>query len=109
MGPTAALTNTAPICPQAIDMVKEASRASNGYALLLLDIIMRRVNGDDVLLQLDEAGYLIPAIACTGNAMAADIERYQSVGFKATLTKPFSIYDLGATIRGAAPLATHPG
>lgn len=90
-------------------MVKQAHAEGDGYGLLLLDIIMRRVNGDDVLLQLDRTEHAVPAIACTGNAMATDIERYQSVGFKATLTKPFSIYDLGSTIRRTIPFANGPG
>lgn len=84
---------------QGLAHVRDLRGRGEGYAILLLDIIMRRVNGDDMLAQLRKSGDTTPAVACTGNAMPSDIQRYETVGFAATLTKPFNVDDLAATIK----------
>lgn len=83
---------------QALARINEAERQGDPFVMLFLDIITRRLNGDDVLMQLRRRGSQVPAIACTGNAMPSDIEHYEAVGFAAAVTKPFSVHELGRTI-----------
>lgn len=65
------------------------------YDVILMDIVMRRVHGDEACEVLrKQYGWSKPIIAATGNATAADRERYMSAGFNAVLSKPFTAEDI---------------
>lgn len=81
------------------DVDVEAIAREGKYDALLLDIVMPEIGGDVLCERLRAAGVTIPLIATTGNTAGDDIARYLSVGFTTVLTKPFSVRDLGNTLR----------
>lgn len=81
------------------DEVEAALEAARGAGrpvdILLLDIVMRRLNGDVLCRALRARGVTMPIIAATGNASEIDREKYlESDGFDVVLAKPFSLHDL---------------
>lgn len=68
------------------------------FSAVLLDIVMRRVHGDQACRDLRAAGFTLPVIAATGNAGPRDVERLLGLGFDAVLEKPFSIAQLAAVL-----------
>jgi CheY-like chemotaxis protein len=69
--------------------------ASHTYDVVFLDIVMPRVPGDVVARRLVEHfKYPVPLIACSGNAMPADLARYRALGFSGVAAKPFSLQSL---------------
>ena len=72
---------------QAVDKVKSGIK----YDLILMDIMMPNMNGEDALLELKKIdGFNIPTIALTADAVAGAEEHYKSVGFYSYLAKPFT-------------------
>jgi len=72
---------------QAVDKVKSGVK----YDLILMDIMMPNMNGEDALLELKKIdGFNIPTIALTADAVAGAEEHYKSVGFYGYLSKPFT-------------------
>lgn len=67
--------------------------------LILLDIYMKRMNGDETFKKLKERGYDIPCIALTGNALKNDVSTYKKLGFADVLTKPYSTKSLKHIIK----------
>lgn len=82
-----------------------ATAEGHPYDIVLLDIVMKRVNGDAACLELRRSGVAIPIIAATGNASESDKDRYLSSGFSAVLAKPFTADDLSETLKmlGVSP------
>ena len=79
---------------------------SESFDVLLLDIRMPDINGDEVLRRIRaqtacNAG--IPAVAVTANAMTHQIDDYLANGFAAHVSKPIRLADLTAAIRRAVP------
>ena len=72
---------------QAVEKVKSGVK----YDLILMDIMMPNMNGEDALLELKKIdGFNIPTIALTADAVAGSEEHYKSVGFYGYLAKPFT-------------------
>lgn len=65
---------------------------------VLMDIVMKRVDGETACRRLRRAGYAFPIVAATANASSADRARYLEAGFNTVLTKPFSIRELKQVI-----------
>ena len=92
------------------DIECRASRASGCVApparpfdIILLDIMMRRSNGVDVLVELrrqfaGSATPLPPVVAMTGNTSLQDLATYKQVGFVHVLGKPFDLDGLKSTL-----------
>jgi CheY-like chemotaxis protein len=77
------------------------------FDVILLDIMMRRTNGVDVLVELKEkfansVPPLPPVVAMTGNTSLQDMLMYQEAGFAHLLGKPFDNNALKTAI--ATPL-----
>ena len=73
------------------------------FDLVLLDIMMRRTNGVDVLVDLKKRfeGSLTPlppVVAMTGNTSLQDLATYKHVGFVHVLGKPFDMDGLKSTL-----------
>jgi CheY-like chemotaxis protein len=70
----------------------------NEFDLLLMDIQMPVMNGEDALYEIrkkeQETGFYLPVIALTAFSMREDIEHYLEVGFDGYVSKPFSIDEL---------------
>lgn len=82
-----------------LSTVEAAEDAGRPFSAILLDIVMRRVHGDQACRDLRAAGFRLPVVAATGNAGPRDVERLVSLGFDAVLEKPFSIAQLSAVLQ----------
>ena len=72
---------------QALAKVKEG----NKYDLILMDIMMPNMNGEEAFTKLKEMeGFDVPVIALTADAVAGAPEHYKEVGFVDYLAKPFT-------------------
>lgn len=60
----------------------------NEYDLILMDIQMPRMKGDEATEKLRKYGYDLPVIALTANNMKHEIEMYRQKGFTNHLAKP---------------------
>jgi CheY-like chemotaxis protein len=64
---------------------------SNDYDLILMDIMMPGMSGEETLRRLKEIeDFETPVIALTAEAEAGSEEKYESEGFVDYLAKPFS-------------------
>ena len=71
---------------EAIKMV-----VSKTYDLILMDIMMPGMSGDECLLELKKLeNFNTPVIALTADALAGAREKYLSIGFDEYIAKPFS-------------------
>ena len=68
------------------------------YDLILMDIQMPRMKGDEATEKLRGYGYEVPIIALTANNMKHEIESYLSKGFTGHLAKPIVRQDFIATL-----------
>ena len=68
------------------------------YALLIMDINMPLLRGDEVIRRLHESGRQIPSIALTAEGLRGDRERYLEAGFDGYVSKPISANRLLAEI-----------
>lgn len=62
--------------------------SSDRFDLVLTDISMPDMDGEEMYRRLIASGSDVPVVAITANVLRADIERYMSSGFAATLPKP---------------------
>jgi CheY-like chemotaxis protein len=61
------------------------------YDLILMDIMMPNLNGEDAFKKLKEdPNFNVPTIALTADAIAGACEHYKEVGFNDYLAKPFT-------------------
>lgn len=82
-----------------VHAMKAADAAGRPFSAILMDIVMRRVHGDQACRDLRAASFRLPVIAATGNAGPRDVERLFANGFNAVLEKPFSIAQLSAVLQ----------
>ena len=69
----------------------EKIKSSNGYDLILMDIMMSEMNGEETLQKLKEIdSFSIPVIALTADAVAGAKEKYLNEGFIDYISKPFT-------------------
>jgi len=76
-----------------------ARALSEPFALILLDVQMPLMRGDEVCRALRDKGLRTPILALTAAAMPDDIARAGAAGFDAYLTKPISPESLRAAVR----------
>jgi len=65
--------------------------ANRSIDIVLTDIAMPNMNGIELLHAIRQLPAAPKVVAITGNALAADIERYWAEGFDDVLTKPFEL------------------
>jgi two-component system response regulator RegX3 len=73
------------------------------WDLILLDLHLPGLPGEDVCRALRAAGIRVPIVAISASAMRAEIERAMPAGFDAYITKPVSPQELRAAVRRYAP------
>jgi hypothetical protein len=79
---------------EVLPALQAATEAGQPFDAILLDIIMKRMNGEEACRQVRAAGYTaLPIIAASGNTGPADVEEYLACGFTGTLSKPFTLRD----------------
>lgn len=76
---------------------------SGAYDVILMDINMPGVNGDAATRIIRDHGHAMPIIAITGEATAADRERYAAAGITDILDKPVLIEDLMDMLKEIVP------
>ncbi len=65
--------------------------ATNNYDLILMDIMMPEMSGEEVLAKLKEnPNFNTPVIALTADALSGAKEKYLALGFADYIAKPFS-------------------
>lgn len=71
---------------------KEAVKMAEvkNYDLILMDIQMPIMNGEDATYALRQLGYQQPIVACTANVMVDDKERYIAAGCNDVIAKPIN-------------------
>lgn len=75
--------------------VLEKVMVGNEYDLILLDIMMPVMGGEETMQKLKEKpGFSIPTIALTADAVDGAREKYLSLGFNDYLSKPFNKKEL---------------
>lgn len=75
-------------------------KAGENYDLILLDIMMPRMKGTEVLEELRKLpGFEIPVIALTADVISDIGEKYGEAGFHAVITKPIVEEDLYNTLK----------
>lgn len=80
---------------QVLAAVADAQRRGAPFDAVLMDIVMRRVNGDVACRRLRDAGYAqLPIIASTANVSPTDADEYLQLRFTDVLAKPFSVRQL---------------
>ncbi len=79
----------------------------HGYQVVLLDIKMPGMSGEDVCrtLRADPRTATLPLIAYTAHALEDEQENFLTIGFDAVLIKPIEVDSLGAALKKA--LAAH--
>lgn len=60
------------------------------FDVILMDIVMQRMHGDDAIRQLIAAGIRTPCFAVSGNTDQASVQNYLRIGFREVLGKPFT-------------------
>lgn len=96
---------------EAAAMVAAAQVSGNGYAAVLMDLQMPKVDGLEATRRIRASGIgpgELPIIALTANAYADDIAACLDAGMQAHLAKPVSLSDLKAALQKwaiAGPLA----
>ena len=68
------------------------------YDVVLMDITMPIMSGDDAVRKLREMGWKGIVIALTANAMESDRQHYLEAGMDAVITKPFQMNQLRSVI-----------
>jgi CheY-like chemotaxis protein/signal transduction histidine kinase len=92
-----------------LNAVETAESEGIPFDIVLMDIIMKEMNGDEALRQLRRRGYNLPVIAATGNVSESDSHRYITQGFAYVLSKPFGLAELSSAIQACGltlPAAT---
>jgi PAS domain S-box-containing protein len=82
---------------QAIEAVRQAARAKEGYSILFMDLRMPGMGGLEATRRLRDLGYgadELPIIALTANAYQDDIEACMKAGMQGHLAKPLRLNDL---------------
>jgi two-component system response regulator QseB len=88
----------------AVDWVRDGQMArlslqNEGYALVLLDLSLPRLNGRELLAELRQRGNAIPVLIITAHDSISDRVEGLDAGADDYLVKPFSFEELSARIR----------
>jgi len=77
----------------AFEGIKRIEKGEN-YDLLLLDDMMPKMTGTEMMQQLLKSGYTVPMVVLTANAMVGEREKYLEAGFLDYLEKPIQREEL---------------
>lgn len=83
-----------------------AELALHHYDVVLMDILMPVMQGDEALLKIREkeqaTGLHLPVVALTANALDGDRGKYLGMGFDGYLSKPVSMQDIAIMLKEIA-------
>ena len=83
----------------ALSMLEKARQQQQPYDLVFMDMQMPRMDGYEAVQKLRAAGFTLPVIALTANAMGGDAERCLAAGCDAFASKPFQRSEIEALLR----------
>ena len=83
----------------ALSMLERARQQGRPYALVFMDMQMPRMDGYEATQKLRAAGFKLPVIALTANAMSGDRERCIAAGCDDFASKPFQRSEIEALLR----------
>lgn len=90
------------ILDRAYDAETAIEKASeNEYDVILMDIQLPKMKGDEAAKIIRQSDKDIPIIALTGNLMGSDIEKYEAAGMNGYLEKPIDPNKLKETLQNA--------
>jgi DNA-binding NtrC family response regulator len=92
-------TVTGKIC--SLEALKSFLAAPGEFDLVVTDIAMPQMTGNQLALELMKVRSDIPIILCSGHSRKSMEEQYAGIKIKAFLCKPFSIMELTETVRMA--------
>ncbi len=81
------------------------SRTPYDFNVIVLDMVMPRLNGEDAFHQLRAARPDIPIVLCSGYSLDESVTRLREEGLAEHLTKPYRRRDLGESLRRALKIA----
>ena len=78
-------------CSNGLECLTKIKEEKNTYDIILMDIMMPVMNGEEALNQLKKIdNFHTPIIALTADALAGAEEKYEKEGFNGYLSKPFT-------------------
>ncbi|HEX4910084.1 MAG TPA: ATP-binding protein [Permianibacter sp.] len=83
----------------ALSMLEKSRQQQQPYDLVFMDMQMPRMDGYETVQKLRAAGFTVPVIALTANAMSGDRERCLAAGCDAFASKPFQRSEIEALLR----------
>jgi signal transduction histidine kinase/CheY-like chemotaxis protein len=94
-----------------LDIANDGQRAvemalSTDYDLILMDIQMPNMDGKEAMSTLTALGYGSPVVALTANVISSDIEHYNELGFRSSLSKPINLPQFYNTLSQYLNVAT---
>ncbi|MGB3221383.1 MAG: cache domain-containing protein [Desulforhopalus sp.] len=80
----------------------EAFRANPGkYDLVVTDMTMPKLTGENLAIKIHELAPAVPVILCTGFSTRLNTERLKNIGIKQVLMKPVTLAELATAVRTA--------
>ncbi|MEZ6046174.1 MAG: PAS domain S-box protein [Planctomycetaceae bacterium] len=89
-----ASVSTASDGQEALQMVEQAAETENQFQVIIMDVQMPNMDGNTAVSRLRSAGYQIPIISLTADAMREDRDRCMAAGADDYLTKPIDKAEL---------------
>ncbi|MDA8137753.1 MAG: DUF3365 domain-containing protein [Desulfobacteraceae bacterium] len=88
-------------CSAAQEALDQVRRNPGGFDLVLSDLTMPRITGDQLALDIHAIRPDLPVVLCTGNAAGPDQSIMQQNGIADWVTKPLRMHELAAVVRRA--------
>jgi CheY-like chemotaxis protein len=82
-----------------LDCMESFPANMSQFSVIISDHLMPEMNGIDLLVRLREINSSIPVILCTGHADPEIKSQLQEMGCSGLVTKPYTLPQLGETVR----------
>jgi len=88
------------VCESGTEAIQKYSKASKGYDLVLLDMLMPNISGEEVFFKLKELDPQVKVLIISGYSSEEAVNNILSNGGLGFVQKPFTIEQLSKSIRG---------
>ena len=86
-------------CTSSAEALERLHRAPQRYDLVITDMTMPHMTGDQLALEIFRLRPNLPVILCTGYSSRLDDRQAESMGIRALLMKPINLEDLASNVR----------